>query len=111
MVRRSKVHFVHCLLPKAETVGGADVRVTHSESLDSGLMTLDLQLLRAQLRGSKLLDALRLYRQGEDKNPSDLVNLYRLERCALWEIIAEEAFRFIQFCTLQTSTQLKVLFI
>ncbi|XP_019716843.1 unconventional myosin-XVIIIa isoform X4 [Hippocampus comes] len=65
MVRRSKVHFVHCLLPKAEAVvGGNELRVTHAESADSGLMTLDVGLLRAQLRGSKLLDALRIYRQG-----------------------------------------------
>ncbi|XP_044058240.1 unconventional myosin-XVIIIa isoform X3 [Siniperca chuatsi] len=65
MVRRSKVHFIHCLLPKAEEVsGGGDPRVTHGESPDAGLMTLDVGLLRAQLRGSKLLDALRIYRQG-----------------------------------------------
>ncbi|XP_041851008.1 unconventional myosin-XVIIIa-like isoform X1 [Melanotaenia boesemani] len=64
MVRRSKIHFVHCLLPKAEAVGGNDFRSTHGESTDSGLMTLDVSLLRAQLRGSKLLDALRIYRQG-----------------------------------------------
>ncbi|XP_061683942.1 unconventional myosin-XVIIIa isoform X6 [Syngnathoides biaculeatus] len=65
MVRRSKVHFVHCLLPKAEAVGGgSELRVTHGETADSGLMTLDVGLLRAQLRGSKLLDALRIYRQG-----------------------------------------------
>ncbi|XP_061637670.1 unconventional myosin-XVIIIa isoform X5 [Phyllopteryx taeniolatus] len=65
MVRRSKVHFVHCLVPKAEAVGGgSEPRVTHGESADSGLMTLDVGLLRAQLRGSKLLDALRIYRQG-----------------------------------------------
>ncbi|KAM4590088.1 unconventional myosin-XVIIIa isoform 5-T5 [Fundulus diaphanus] len=64
MVRRSKVHFVHCLLPKAEAFGGGDPRVPHGESSDSGLMTLDVGLLRAQLRGSKLLDALRIYRQG-----------------------------------------------
>uniref|UniRef100_A0A672HHU6 Myosin XVIIIAb n=1 Tax=Salarias fasciatus TaxID=181472 RepID=A0A672HHU6_SALFA len=64
MVRRSKVHFVHCLLPKAEPVAGGDLRVTHGESPDAGLMTLDVGLLRAQLRGSKLLDALRIYRQG-----------------------------------------------
>ncbi|XP_077396784.1 myosin-XVIIIa isoform X2 [Festucalex cinctus] len=65
MVRRSKVHFVHCLLPKAEAVGGgSEARVAHGESADSGLMTLDVALLRAQLRGSKLLDALRIYRQG-----------------------------------------------
>ncbi|XP_068601584.1 unconventional myosin-XVIIIa [Brachionichthys hirsutus] len=65
MVRRSRVHFVHCLLPKAEAVGGGgEPRVTHGQSPDSGLMTLDVGLLRAQLRGSKLLDALRIYRQG-----------------------------------------------
>lgn len=64
MVRRSKVHFVHCLLPKVEAVGGGDYRMAHGESPDSGLMTLDVSLLRAQLRGSKLLDALRIYRQG-----------------------------------------------
>uniref|UniRef100_A0A672YNX1 Myosin XVIIIAb n=1 Tax=Sphaeramia orbicularis TaxID=375764 RepID=A0A672YNX1_9TELE len=65
MVRRSRVHFVHCLLPKAEAVGGAaEPRVTHGESPDSGLMTLDVGLLRAQLRGAKILDALRIYRQG-----------------------------------------------
>lgn len=67
MVRRSKVHFVHCLLPKAEAVSGSgEPRVTHGESMDLGLMTLDVDLLRAQLRGSKLLDALRIYRQGKE---------------------------------------------
>uniref|UniRef100_A0A8C6UC11 Myosin XVIIIAb n=1 Tax=Neogobius melanostomus TaxID=47308 RepID=A0A8C6UC11_9GOBI len=65
MVRRSKVHFIHCLLPKCEAVtAAADPRVSHGESPDAGLMTLDVGLLRAQLRGSKLLDALRIYRQG-----------------------------------------------
>uniref|UniRef100_A0A6Q2YE31 Myosin XVIIIA b n=1 Tax=Esox lucius TaxID=8010 RepID=A0A6Q2YE31_ESOLU len=64
-VRRSRVHFVHCLLPKADVVGlGGEPRVAHGESCDSGLMQLDVCLLRAQLRGSKLLDALRIYRQG-----------------------------------------------
>ncbi|CAL8360200.1 unnamed protein product [Merluccius merluccius] len=64
-VRRSRIHFVHCLLPKVESVGVVgDPRVAHGESPDSSLMTLDVGLLRAQLRGSKLLDALRIYRQG-----------------------------------------------
>ncbi|XP_060799936.1 unconventional myosin-XVIIIa isoform X5 [Neoarius graeffei] len=61
-VRRSRVHFVHCLLPKAEALSG-ELRF-HGESCDTGLMQLDVVLLRAQLRGSKLLDALRIYRQG-----------------------------------------------
>lgn len=64
-VRRSRVHFVHCLLPKADALGvGMEPRVAHGESCDSGLMQLDVGLLRAQLRGSKLIDALRIYRQG-----------------------------------------------
>ncbi|XP_073674519.1 unconventional myosin-XVIIIa isoform X2 [Garra rufa] len=74
-VRRSRVHFVHCLLPKSESSAG-DLKVpggpssrsgetdSHGESCDNGLMQLDVCLLRAQLRGSKLLDALRIYRQG-----------------------------------------------
>uniref|UniRef100_A0A4W4HLT3 Myosin XVIIIAb n=1 Tax=Electrophorus electricus TaxID=8005 RepID=A0A4W4HLT3_ELEEL len=71
--KRSRVHFVHCLLPKSEAagteprmMGGASPREAdaHGESCDAGLMQLDVGLLRAQLRGSKLLDALRIYRQG-----------------------------------------------
>ncbi|XP_062409147.1 unconventional myosin-XVIIIa isoform X4 [Sardina pilchardus] len=74
-VRRSRVHFVHCLLPKADALS-ADLKLLggpsprggeaepHGESCDTGLMQLDVGLLRAQLRGSKLLDALRIYRQG-----------------------------------------------
>lgn len=67
MVRRSRVHFVHCLLPKSEAVGvSGEPRVVHGECCDSGLMTLDVTLLRAQIRGSKLLDALHIYRQGKE---------------------------------------------
>ncbi|XP_036392953.1 unconventional myosin-XVIIIa-like isoform X4 [Megalops cyprinoides] len=74
-VRRSKAHFVHCLLPKADALSG-DVKPPggpsprpgegdpHGGDCDPGLMQLDVPLLRAQLRGSKLLDALRIYRQG-----------------------------------------------
>uniref|UniRef100_A0A4W5KEB1 Myosin XVIIIAa n=1 Tax=Hucho hucho TaxID=62062 RepID=A0A4W5KEB1_9TELE len=64
-VRRSRVHFVHCLLPNADAlrVGRGELEA-QGESGDSGLMQLDVALLRSQLRGSKLLDALRIYRQG-----------------------------------------------
>lgn len=83
MVRRSKVHFVHCLLPKAEAVsGGGEPRVTHGENMDLGLMTLDVGLLRAQLRGSKLLDALRIYRQGKEGSvPGDSGDVRGLKTC------------------------------
>ncbi|KAJ8266379.1 hypothetical protein GJAV_G00129760 [Gymnothorax javanicus] len=75
-VRRSRVHFVHCLLPQADALSGDAARLLggpsprggegelYGENCESGLMQLDVALLRAQLRGSKLLDALRIYRQG-----------------------------------------------
>uniref|UniRef100_A0A7M4FAV1 Myosin XVIIIA n=1 Tax=Crocodylus porosus TaxID=8502 RepID=A0A7M4FAV1_CROPO len=74
-IKKSKVHFVHCLLPRAEGWAGAPRglagrRVSsseldlHGEHCEAGLMQLDVPLLRAQVRGSRLLDALRMYRQG-----------------------------------------------
>ncbi|XP_058645176.1 unconventional myosin-XVIIIa isoform X10 [Onychostoma macrolepis] len=60
-VRRSRVHFVHCLLPRAELLRAAG---SPEESCDPGLMQIDVALLRAQIRGFKLLDSLRIYRQG-----------------------------------------------
>ncbi|XP_027129424.1 unconventional myosin-XVIIIa isoform X7 [Larimichthys crocea] len=71
MVRRSRIHFVHCILPKADALKALSGSLfkggecdTQGETGDPGLMQLDVALLRAQLRGSKLLDALRIYRQG-----------------------------------------------
>ncbi|KAM6296626.1 LOW QUALITY PROTEIN: unconventional myosin-XVIIIa [Aegotheles albertisi] len=73
-IKKSKLHFVHCFLPKAAAGGGGGAvpcrRVSGSElelpaeHCEAGLMQLDVPLLRAQLRGSRLLDALRVYRQG-----------------------------------------------
>lgn len=72
MVRRSRIHFVHCILPKADALKALSGSLfkggeceAQGDSGDPGLMQLDVALLRAQLRGSKLLDALRIYRQGE----------------------------------------------
>lgn len=72
------MHFVHCFLPVAEGWPGeprsaSSRRVSSSSELDlpagdpceAGLLQLDVSLLRAQLRGSRLLDAMRMYRQGE----------------------------------------------
>ncbi|NXH97645.1 MY18A protein, partial [Pachycephala philippinensis] len=73
-IKKSKLHFVHCFLPKAGGTGDPQAvpcrRVSGSElelpgeHCEAGLMQLDVPLLRAQLRGSRLLDALRMYRQG-----------------------------------------------
>uniref|UniRef100_A0A7N8YF29 Myosin XVIIIAa n=1 Tax=Mastacembelus armatus TaxID=205130 RepID=A0A7N8YF29_9TELE len=66
-----KIHFVHCILPKADALKALSGSLfkggeceAQGESGDPSLMQLDVALLRAQLRGSKLLDALRIYRQG-----------------------------------------------
>lgn len=69
-VRRSRVHFVHCLLPKMDALRSSSSAELQGESCDPGLMQLDVSLLRAQIRGSKLLDALRIYRQGVEKSRS-----------------------------------------
>ncbi|XP_028938018.1 unconventional myosin-XVIIIa isoform X13 [Ornithorhynchus anatinus] len=76
-IKKSKLHFVHCFLPVAEGWAGeprasASRRVSSSSELDlppgeqceASLLQLDVPLLRAQIRGSRLLDALRVYRQG-----------------------------------------------
>ncbi|XP_055983959.1 unconventional myosin-XVIIIa isoform X4 [Sorex fumeus] len=78
-IKKSKLHFVHCFLPVAEGRAGeprasSSRRVSSSSSseldlppgdpCEPGLLQLDVPLLRAQLRGSRLLDALRMYRQG-----------------------------------------------
>ncbi|KAG9485985.1 hypothetical protein GDO78_008861 [Eleutherodactylus coqui] len=74
-IKKSKIHFVYCFLPKAELFSSEArlvpaARVGSSESdlsgerCDAELMQVDAPLLRAQVRGSRLLDALRMYRQG-----------------------------------------------
>ncbi|KAM9320551.1 unconventional myosin-XVIIIa isoform 1-T1 [Gastrophryne carolinensis] len=72
-IKKSKIHFVYCFLPKVEAFNARLVpsaRVGSSESdlsgerCDAELMQVDVPLLRAQLRGSRLLDALHMYRQG-----------------------------------------------
>ncbi|KAL2765501.1 unconventional myosin-XVIIIa isoform a [Daubentonia madagascariensis] len=76
-IKKSKLHFVHCFLPVAEGWAGeprsaSSRRVSSSSEVDlpsgdhceAGLLQLDVPLLRAQLRGSRLLDAMRMYRQG-----------------------------------------------
>lgn len=75
-VKKSKIHFVHCLVPKADAFietkvsptpplkTGATDTESQAENMEAGLMQLNVPLLRAQIRGCKLLDALRIYRQG-----------------------------------------------
>lgn len=46
-------------------MSGSELELPAEHCEPAGLMQLDVPLLRAQLRGSRLLDALRMYRQGE----------------------------------------------
>lgn len=59
LVRRSQIHFVHCLAPRAEADG-------EKGALEGGAgPAWDIPALRAQLAGGQILDALRLHRIGE----------------------------------------------
>ena len=56
--------FVHCFLPQ-HTAGLCDVRPSSSSSPSSpDAATLNIPLIRSQLRGSQLLDAVRLHKIG-----------------------------------------------
>ncbi|KAF1455432.1 Unconventional myosin-XVIIIb, partial [Spheniscus demersus] len=63
LLRRSQLHFVHCLLPGvgAEGVEGS---VPRPPAPPDTALRLDVPALRAQLEGTQLLDALRLHRIG-----------------------------------------------
>ncbi|XP_064889709.1 unconventional myosin-XVIIIb isoform X2 [Columba livia] len=58
LLRRSRLHFVHCLVPGPGTEGPV------SPSSPDAAPRLDVPTLRVQLEGTQLLDALRLHRIG-----------------------------------------------
>ncbi|NXX22262.1 MY18B protein, partial [Podargus strigoides] len=60
LLRRSQLHFVHCLVPGP----GAEGTVPRSPVPPDAALRLDVPTLRAQLEGTQLLDALRLHRVG-----------------------------------------------
>ncbi|NWH28374.1 MY18B protein, partial [Grus americana] len=60
LLRRSQLHFVHCLLPGTGMEGPGPRPPTPPDAA----LRLDVPTLRAQLEGTQLLDALRLHRVG-----------------------------------------------
>ncbi|XP_030357264.1 unconventional myosin-XVIIIb [Strigops habroptila] len=60
LLRRSQLHFVHCLLPEA----GPEGPVPRPPAPPGAAPQLDVPTLRTQLEGTQLLDALRLHRIG-----------------------------------------------
>jgi len=67
MLRRTSMHFVHCILPQYNA-GLCDLKTTvladgkTTSSRDD--VMLNVPLVRAQVRGAQLVDAVRLHRQG-----------------------------------------------
>ncbi|XP_053444952.1 unconventional myosin-XVIIIb isoform X2 [Nycticebus coucang] len=70
MIRRSRLHFIHCLVPNpvVESRGGQGSSVSLEPGGDKpgtgGLLAPDIPALRVQLAGSQILEALRLHRTG-----------------------------------------------
>ncbi|NXL57647.1 MY18B protein, partial [Chordeiles acutipennis] len=60
LLRRSQLHFVHCLVPGP----GVEGPVPRPPTAPDTAPQLDVPTLRAQLEGTQLLDALRLHRVG-----------------------------------------------
>lgn len=73
MIRRSQLHFIHCLVPSltVESRGGQGAPIPPQPNGDEpgagGPLPLDIAALRAQLSGSYILEALRLHRTGESR--------------------------------------------
>uniref|UniRef100_A0A8C3TBY7 Myosin XVIIIB n=1 Tax=Chelydra serpentina TaxID=8475 RepID=A0A8C3TBY7_CHESE len=74
LVKRSQIHFVHCLVPRVGA-DGAEGKPSHPCVTGEVDLTLDVPTLRVQLSGAQLLDALRLFRIG-------MANLYLRGRLA-----------------------------
>uniref|UniRef100_A0A4X2KGM3 Myosin XVIIIB n=1 Tax=Vombatus ursinus TaxID=29139 RepID=A0A4X2KGM3_VOMUR len=61
VIKRSQLHFIHCLVPRSgseDRGGNASLAPAHREH------PMDISILRVQLAGAQVLDALRLHRIG-----------------------------------------------
>ncbi|NWV56503.1 MY18B protein, partial [Daphoenositta chrysoptera] len=83
LLRRSQLHFVHCLLPGM----GGEGRVPRPPAPPDAAPELDVVALRTQLEGTQLLDALRLHRVGY----SDRLLLTQFRR--RFQLLAPEAMK------------------
>ena len=69
LLRRTTIHFVHCVLPQ-HNAGLCDLKISATQSagdVKTGTrddVMLNVPLVRAQIRGAQLVDAVRLHRQG-----------------------------------------------
>lgn len=66
-VRKTKCHFVHCLLPQ-HNAGLWELKTPSVPQDKPGAteeILMNVPLVRSQIRGSELLDSVRIYRQGK----------------------------------------------
>ncbi|KAG8282136.1 positive regulation of opsonization [Homalodisca vitripennis] len=69
-LKRTRIKFVQCLIPH-QTAGLSETLVpAHHSSAPQPDCLIDIPLLRNQIRGSRILDAVRLHRQGFPKSMS-----------------------------------------
>lgn len=61
VVRRTRLHFIHCLAPSEKPP-------LASEASDGGEPRFDVDLVRSQLKGAQILDAVRVRKQGFPEN-------------------------------------------
>lgn len=62
-LRRTKCHFVHCMLPQANA-GLCEVKTSQTNSSSAETNLLNVPLVRSQLRGAETLEAIRIFRLG-----------------------------------------------
>lgn len=81
MIRRSQLHFIHCLVPSltVESRGGQGAPTPPQPDGDKpgagGPLPLDIPALRVQLSGSYILEALRLHRAGKSHREVSTLSL------------------------------------
>ena len=68
LLHRTTIHFVHCILPQ-HNAGLCDLKTSMMSAGDGKPnsrddVMLNVPLVRAQVRGAQLVDAVRLHRQG-----------------------------------------------
>ncbi|KAL4224255.1 TRAFAC class myosin-kinesin ATPase superfamily [Mactra antiquata] len=61
-LRKTKCHFIHCLLPQANA-GLCELRGPDSNDKQDDIL-INVPLLRGQFRGNEILESVRIYRQG-----------------------------------------------
>ena len=68
-VRKTKCHFVHCILPQ-HNAGLWELKTPSVPQDKPGAteeVLMNVPLIRSQLRGNELLDSVRIYRQGRKR--------------------------------------------